>query len=181
MVPFNISGERKNRPVPIVQVSDDRLFNTRNDWILLRRDAATNGTNAASVARKLFDTYLGDAYVLPDSAVYLLQRADDGAWEIWTGFRASVSDAIRVYRVGSASPDVNGLDEGRRRFRGITLKANTVVSPVTCPRTARVKTVCADCGQRAIRRVRRENKFRSGHILSHALRHGRHVVATIGL
>lgn len=78
----------------------------------------------------MFETYLGNAYVLPDSGVFLFQKINNDKWEIWSGFRASKSDAYRVFRVGTSSSNGSINNESyieRRNFRGIILKANTVV------------------------------------------------------
>lgn len=104
----------------------------QNDWILFGKNVATNTTNTTSLALKIFETYLGDAYVLPDSGVFLFQEIDNDVWEIWNGFRFSKSDTLRVFKIGSASPNnlminVNDLYAVSRNFRGVTLKANAVV------------------------------------------------------
>lgn len=102
----------------------------QNDWILFDKNVATNRTNTTSLALKIFETYLGDAYVLPDSGVFLFLEIDNDVWEIWNGFRFSKLDIMRVFKVGSASSiylNVNDLYAERRNFREVTLKANTVV------------------------------------------------------
>lgn len=114
------------------QASDRWLFNVQNDWILFSRDRAAVGeTSAMSVALKVFNTHFNDAYVLPDSSVFLVQETGDNVWEVWNGFKASKSDTIRVFKIGTASPNflnISGLlYEEKRNFRGITLKANSVV------------------------------------------------------
>lgn len=110
------------------------MFNALNDWILLGgQPAVTNETNttAASLAMEIFQTYLGEAYVLPDAGVFLFQKTGQkDLWYIWNGFRASKSDTMRVYKIGTASPErleIDDLRDERRDFRGITLKVNTVV------------------------------------------------------
>ncbi|VVC30078.1 Ionotropic glutamate receptor [Cinara cedri] len=110
------------------------VFNAQNDWILLDgQPVVANETNmtAASLATEIFQTYLGEAYVLPDSGVFLFQMTGQkDFWHIWNGFRASKSDTMRVYKIGTASPEsleIDDLREERRDFRGITLKVNTVI------------------------------------------------------
>lgn len=103
----------------------------QNDWVLLdRRNPTANDTDSSAL--RTFETYLADAYVLPDSGVFLFRAVDDGLWEIWNGFRASKSDAFRAFRVGTVSAnhlhvDDYGLNDERKRFGGITLKSTTVV------------------------------------------------------
>lgn len=102
----------------------------QNDWILFGKNVASNTTNTTSLALKIFETYLGDAYVLPDSGVFLFQEIDNDVWEIWNGFRFSISDTMRVFKIGSTSPNnlnANDLYAERRNFHGVTLRANAVV------------------------------------------------------
>lgn len=89
-----------------------------------------NETNSASFTLKMFETYLGNAYVLPDSGVFLFLKINDDKWEIWSGFRASESDAFRVFKIGAASSNGYTVIDSyveRRNFHGVILKANTVV------------------------------------------------------
>lgn len=98
----------------------------QNDWVLLdENQQVTDETNGTTL-----ETYLGDAYVLPDSAVFLFQRTDENFWKIWNGFRAGKSGPIRTFEIGTTSTshlNISDLNGERRDFRGITLKANTVV------------------------------------------------------
>lgn len=93
---------------------------------------AGNTTDSTAVAARTFNSYLADAYVLPDSGVFLFQEVDDNVWTIWNGFRASKTDQLRVFGIGSGSPNhfnVNSfvLNEQRNDFLGVTLKSTTVV------------------------------------------------------
>lgn len=102
----------------------------QNDWILLNQNLVINQTNTTLLALQIFETYLDNAYILPDSDVFLFQKIDIDVWEIWNSFRFSKSDTIRVFKIGSASPnylEMNDLYTEKRDFCGITLKANTVV------------------------------------------------------
>lgn len=87
--------------------------------------------NETLFAIKIFDNYLNNAYVLPDSAVFLFRKIDySDVWEIWSGFRSSKLDKMRVFKIGIISPNYMNIDnstEERQNFLGITLKANTVV------------------------------------------------------
>jgi len=80
---------------------------------------------------RTFQLYLGNAYVLPDASVFLFLKTYDGVWEIWSGFRASKSDAIRVFEIGTASSNRltirEEIHDEKRNFRGVTLKSTTVV------------------------------------------------------
>lgn len=105
----------------------------QNDWILFDRNATTaNTTNSNGFAWKTFNKYLADAYVLPDSGVFLFEEIDDNVWKFWNGFRASKTDGLRVFGMGSGSSNYFHIDsfafnEQRKNFLGITLKATTVV------------------------------------------------------
>lgn len=70
-------------------------------------------------------------YVLPDSKVYLLIKVNNDLWEIWDGFRLSVSEGVRVSKVGTAITDrVEIRQTDRSNFQRVVLKASTVVSLV---------------------------------------------------
>lgn len=103
----------------------------QNDWILFYRNPTVNKTNSAVFASRTFEMYFGDAYVLPDSGVFLFQEIHDNVWEIWNGFRASKLDTIRVFKIGIVSSNyfytIDDLNGERSDFRGITLKSTTVV------------------------------------------------------
>lgn len=106
----------------------------QNDWILLDQNLITNKANATTLALKTFNTYLGDAYALPDSAVFLFQKTNEDAWTIWNGFRASKSGPIKAFEIGTTSAghlSASDLNDRRRDFGGITLRANTVVCAYT--------------------------------------------------
>lgn len=83
------------------------------------------------MVQRTFETYLGNAYVLPDSSVFMFQKINNNIWEIWNGFRTSELDSMRVFKVGLASPNHLILNDvsvnERRNFRGTTLRTNTVV------------------------------------------------------
>jgi len=114
----------------IVKVSNDRLFNLQNDWLLFDRKSISNTNDTLTIASVVFETYLGESYVLPDSGVFLFQKIGNNVWEIWSGFRASKLDTIRVFKTGSASKyhiEINDSIQLRTNFRGATLKATTVV------------------------------------------------------
>lgn len=86
---------------------------------------------SAQFALRTFQIYLANAYVLPDAGVFLFLETNNDVWEIWSGFRASKLDSIRVFEYGTASSNrltvVRELHDERRNFRGITLKSTTVV------------------------------------------------------
>lgn len=114
--------------VMIFKVSTERIFTLQNDWVLF--NGKMNGNDTSTAAREVFRKFLDESYVLPDSGVFLFQKTRKRAWEIWTGFRASKSDAIRVFRVGTTFGDRMeiGDSEPRKNFRGVQLKATAVVS-----------------------------------------------------
>lgn len=83
-----------------------------------------------AIASVVFDTYLDKSYVLPDSCVFLFQKIGNNVWEIWSGFRASKLDTIRVFKTGLASKyhmEIYDSIDLRTNFWGATLKATTVV------------------------------------------------------
>jgi len=114
-----------------LKISNDRLFNTQNDWILFDEGSLTNEMSSAQFASRTFQIYLANAYVLPDAGVFLfLKTYNSDIWEIWSGFRASKLDTIRVFEYGTVSSNrltISELHDERRNFRGITLKSTTVV------------------------------------------------------
>eukprot|EP00102_Acyrthosiphon_pisum_P025866 XP_016663076.1 PREDICTED: glutamate receptor ionotropic, delta-1-like [Acyrthosiphon pisum] len=85
----------------------------------------------AQFAMRTFQIYLANAYILPDAGVFLfLETYNSDIWEIWSGFRASKLDTIRVFEYGRASSNQLTISEShdeRRNFRGITLKSTTVI------------------------------------------------------
>lgn len=104
----------------------------QNDWILFGTNQIMNETKSDLYALRTFEVYLGNAYILPDSGVFLFQEADNNIWDIWNGFRASKSGAFRVFKISTASPNsliinFNDLINERNNFRGITFKSTTVV------------------------------------------------------
>lgn len=104
----------------------------QNDWILFGTNQMINETNTDLFALRTFEVYLSSAYILPDSGVFLFQEIDNNLWNIWNGFRTSKTDSLRVFKMGTASPDDLNLDFNvlkieRGNFRGITLKSTTVV------------------------------------------------------
>jgi len=87
--------------------------------------------SSAQFALQTFKIYLANAYILPDSGVFLFLKTNNNVWEIWSGFRASKLDSIRVFEYGMASSNqltiIRELHDERRNFRGIILKSTTVV------------------------------------------------------
>ncbi|CAI6365967.1 unnamed protein product [Macrosiphum euphorbiae] len=120
-----------NSTETLLQISNDRLFNTQNDWILFDEGSLANEMSSAQFALRTFQIYLANAYVLPDAGVFLfLETYNSDIWEIWSGFRASKLDTIRVFEYGTASSNrltISELHDERRNFRGITLKSTTVI------------------------------------------------------
>jgi len=102
----------------------------QNDWLLFNQKSISNTNDTFKTASVVFETYLGTSYVLPDSCVFLFQEIGNNVWEIWSGFRASKLDTIRVFKTGLASKyhiEINKSLDLRMNFRGATLKATTVV------------------------------------------------------
>lgn len=103
----------------------------QNDWILFNQNPLVNNANSTLFASQTFEIYFSNAYVLPDSGIFLFQQIDDNVWEIWSGFRASKLDTIRVFKIGAVSSNyfysMNVFNNERSDFRGITLKSATVV------------------------------------------------------
>ncbi|XP_026805088.1 uncharacterized protein LOC113548417 [Rhopalosiphum maidis] len=127
---FIIDLSCENSTETLQQISNDRLFNTQNDWILFDQSSFANETSSAQFALRTFQVYLANAYVLPDASVFLFIKTYGGVWEIWSGFRASKSDSIRVFEIGKASSNrltIREINEEKRNFRGATLKSTTVI------------------------------------------------------
>lgn len=106
------------------------MFSSQNDWVFFNGHGYPNNGNTMAVALNEFRTHLGGSYVLPDSGIFLYQETGRGVWEIWSGFRASKRDAIRVFRAGAASVDRTELYDligHKTDFGGVQLKATTVV------------------------------------------------------
>lgn len=102
----------------------------QNDWFLFNQKLVLNTNDTLTIASIVFETYLGKSYVLPDSGVFLFQEIGNNDWEIWSGFRASKLDAIRVFKTGLVSKyhiEINDSIRLRTNFRGAKLKATTVV------------------------------------------------------
>jgi len=102
----------------------------QNDWLLFNQKLISNTNDTLKIASVVFETYLSKSYVLPDSGVFLFQEIGSNVWEIWSGFRASKFDRIRVFKTGFASKyyiEINDSIELRTNFRGANLKAITVV------------------------------------------------------
>jgi len=75
---------------------------------------------------------MNQAYMMPDSRVYLLIEVDRNVWEIWDGFRLSVTEEVQVSRVGVMTPDrVEIKRANRTNFKRVVLSASTVVSPIS--------------------------------------------------
>lgn len=74
---------------------------------------------------------MSEAYVLPESNVYLLVKVDDHEWEVWEGFKVGKIEKIQAYKHGSITTDGLELYDDsislRTNLQGITLKATTVV------------------------------------------------------
>jgi len=102
----------------------------QNDWLLFNQKLISNTNDTLTIASVVFEAYFGKSYVLPDSGVFLFQKIGNNVWEIWSGFRASKLDTIRVFKTGLASRyhiELNDSIKLRTNFRGVTLKATTVV------------------------------------------------------
>lgn len=105
----------------------------QNDWVLFHSKitSTSNNKDASTIVSKVFNTYLDKYYILPDSGVFLFQEIENNVWEIWSGFRASKLDVMRVFKIGMVSKDhikFGDLMKQRMDFRGVELKATTVVS-----------------------------------------------------
>lgn len=105
------------------------MFNLQNIWILFNGFGNPNKMETFEIALQTFKTHMSQTYVLPDSRVYLLIRIDNDLWEIWDGFRLSVSERVQVSKVGKMTPDrVEMRKTNRSNFHRVVLKASTVVS-----------------------------------------------------
>lgn len=72
---------------------------------------------------------MSQSYVLPDSRVYLMIKIDNNMWEVWDGFRISLSEEIQVSNIGIVSADAVKIKySDRTNFQRVVLKASTVVS-----------------------------------------------------
>jgi len=115
------------------QASKHRLFNMQNDWILINsRRNESRVMNTSAIAFETFEMHLNEAYVLPESNVFLLIDTASG-WEIWEGFKVGKMERIQVNRHGMVTSDgiyfeKNDSISFKSNLRGITLKATTVVS-----------------------------------------------------
>ncbi|XP_022170942.1 uncharacterized protein LOC111034171 [Myzus persicae] len=130
------------------QASKSRLFNLQNDWVLFNRHGNPNKTEALEIALHSFRKHMNRAYVMPDSRVYLLIEVDRNVWEIWNGFRLSVTEEVQVSRVGVMTPDRVEIKRSvRTNFRRVILSASTVLSIITfvCARRLNL-TFSADYG-----------------------------------
>lgn len=111
------------------QASNERLFNLQNSWILFNHHGKLTDSDSLEVALETFKTHMSDAYVMPDSRVYLLIETDHNFWEVWDGFRLNVSEEIQVSQVGIMTPDrVEIKLSDRTNFHRIGIRASTVVS-----------------------------------------------------
>lgn len=115
------------------QASKHRLFNMQNDWILINsRRNESHLQDTSTIAFETFDMHLSDAYILPESNVFLFVDIADG-WEIWEGFKVGKMEIIQINRYGLVTTDKLYFQKNysisfRSNLRGITLKATTVVS-----------------------------------------------------
>jgi len=117
--------------VNIKQASKSRLFSLQNEWVLFNRHGNPNKTDSLEIALHSFRTHMNQAYVMPDSMVYLLIEVDRNVWEIWDGFRLSVTEEMQVSRVDVMTPDrVEIKRSDRTNFKRVILSASTVVSPI---------------------------------------------------
>lgn len=118
----------------LLQASKTRYFNKQNNWMLINsRQNDSNNVRTSEIARETFETHLDEAYVLPESNVFLFIRTDDESWEIWEGFKVGKMEKIQVYKHGTMTGNdlklLNNVSVSPRTdLRGITLKAATVVS-----------------------------------------------------
>jgi len=115
------------------QASKHRLFNMQNDWILINsRQNESHSRKTSAIALETFEMHLSEAYVLPESNVFLFVDFA-GGWEIWEGFKVGKMERIQVNRYGMVTTDKLNFEKNhsisfRSNLRGITLKATTVVS-----------------------------------------------------
>uniref|UniRef100_A0A2S2NTB4 Glutamate receptor delta-1 subunit n=1 Tax=Schizaphis graminum TaxID=13262 RepID=A0A2S2NTB4_SCHGA len=115
------------------KASKHRLFNMQNDWILINsRRNESHARDTSAIAFETFEMHLSEAYVLPESNVFLFVDFA-GGWEIWEGFKVSKMERIQVNRYGMVTTDKLNFEKNhsisfRSNLRGITLKATTVIS-----------------------------------------------------
>lgn len=115
------------------QASKHRLFNMQNDWVLINsRRNESRVLDTSEIALETFEMHLSEAYVLPESNVFLFIDTTSG-WEIWEGFKVGKMERIQVNKHGVVTSDglyfeKNGSISFKSNLRGITLKATTVVS-----------------------------------------------------
>ncbi|XP_029347273.1 glutamate receptor ionotropic, delta-1-like [Acyrthosiphon pisum] len=115
------------------KASKHRLFNMQNDWILINsRRNESHVLNTSVIALETFEMHLSEAYVLPESNVFLFIDTPSG-WEIWEGFKVGKMERIQVKRHGMVTSDgiyfeKNDSISFKSNLRGITLKATTVIS-----------------------------------------------------
>lgn len=103
----------------------------QNDWVFFNSKTKSNSQHSSKIASDVFKTYLDTYYILPDSEVFLFQEIENNIWEIWSGFRASKFDVMRVFKIGMASKvhmEIDNFMKEKTDFRGIELKTTTVVS-----------------------------------------------------
>ncbi|CAH1738068.1 unnamed protein product [Aphis gossypii] len=115
------------------KASKHRLFNMQNDWILINSQRnESHLQDTSKIAFETFEMHLSEAYVLPESNVFLFVDIADG-WEIWEGFKVGKMERIQINRYGLVTTDKLNLQKNysilfRSNLRGITLKATTVIS-----------------------------------------------------
>ncbi|XP_060852766.1 glutamate receptor ionotropic, kainate glr-3-like [Rhopalosiphum padi] len=115
------------------KASKHRLFNMQNDWILINsRQNESHSRKTSAIALETFEMHLSEAYVLPESNVFLFVDFA-GGWEIWEGFKVGKMERIQVNRYGMVTTDKLNFEKNhsisfRSNLRGITLKATTVIS-----------------------------------------------------
>lgn len=105
----------------------------QNDWILINsRRNESHLLDTSTIAFETFDMHLNEAYILPESNVFLFVDIADG-WEIWEGFKVGIMERIQINRYGLVTTDKLNFQKNysisfRSNLQGITLKATTVVS-----------------------------------------------------
>lgn len=105
----------------------------QNDWILINTQRnESHLQDTSKIAFETFEMHLSEAYVLPESNVFLFVDIADG-WEIWEGFKVGKMERIQINKYGLVTTDKLNLQKNysilfRSNLRGITLKATTVVS-----------------------------------------------------
>lgn len=103
-----------------------------NNWILINSQQSENYKNTSKTALETFEMFLNEAYILPESNVFLFVKIDDQTWEIWEGFKVSLMEKLKVYKHGTVSKNelelITNSVSLRTNLQGITLKATTVVS-----------------------------------------------------